>query len=644
MPIATTGYNNDFARFVNFALEQSKTSVSANKSAAVARMPGAGGSAVDGASTLTGRTICAATTDKVGVFSRNIDEQKANNATRTAFLKSVADMFGGAERIPPSVKSALKLGDYDRGKPLTARRIIAVKVAVDAEKASWAEKSKPINPDYVSTYMDTEVLAGKSLTPSEQEMINNAVPLLLVGKPELAGAKDSVAMALKELTTEGTPANRLMKYGGCFTQSGSNFKEGLELLEQFNDWFGNVMSEINAADDDNLSHSECMTTTARCLAGSAQNIGCKNFLEKMVFEDLAINPGRIKPTNEETFGMQHNPVMRFFASGLSNSQNGTLLHMNPAQRAVICDALDVLLPRLDDFTSGPVAQPKHPERIVSRILLKFDAVLALHSSGQLTAASLEKALYSGIDLGEGKTPLERMNNFYDGEENLFEQAFVDEQSTDPEVKNKAIMLKIAYLRSESTGLTIDEDVNMMSQGEEPAILPAYVPYSASMANLDGTDRNAVEQLAADICRPEPIEDYKNDKLYVTRFSVKFGTGEETTFPSTVDEGERNRHAGGIRENVRAMTNGRSAQTASVLFMMTQSGLYSLRHGFPALGIKTTEHTGVKMHLTRNDDTGDITIAYHSVDNSPLNYHWTATVNPSGSLSMTPVVVDGRNNA
>lgn len=39
-------------------------------------------------------------------------------------------MFGGEAKIPKSVKKAMLLDDYGTGKPLTARRILAVKAAI----------------------------------------------------------------------------------------------------------------------------------------------------------------------------------------------------------------------------------------------------------------------------------------------------------------------------------------------------------------------------------------------------------------------------------------------------------------------------------------------------------------------------------
>ena len=69
---------------------------------------------------LAGRTITAATADSVkGFFHwRRADADKlANNETRAIFKQAIIDMFGGESNIPKSVKDAMKLGDYGKGKP-----------------------------------------------------------------------------------------------------------------------------------------------------------------------------------------------------------------------------------------------------------------------------------------------------------------------------------------------------------------------------------------------------------------------------------------------------------------------------------------------------------------------------------------------
>lgn len=65
------------------------------------------------------------------IFFRVPSNKAVNNEVRTIFRASIIRMFGGETHIPASVKSAMKLGDYDKGRPLTARRILAVQSALE---------------------------------------------------------------------------------------------------------------------------------------------------------------------------------------------------------------------------------------------------------------------------------------------------------------------------------------------------------------------------------------------------------------------------------------------------------------------------------------------------------------------------------
>ena len=132
--------NVQFREFVQFAESQANP----GKSEAIARL--AGGSA------LAGRTIIASGSDHVrhwynlwkgGHSASNVAE---NNDARALFREAVFSMFGGVDKVPESVKTAMKLEDYDQGKPLTARRIIAVRDAIlqvaDDVKAGTIDRPK----------------------------------------------------------------------------------------------------------------------------------------------------------------------------------------------------------------------------------------------------------------------------------------------------------------------------------------------------------------------------------------------------------------------------------------------------------------------------------------------------------------------
>ena len=82
----------------------------------------------------SGLTIAKGTGDKAYLLTRRSDADKtANDNVRAAFKDAVSGLFGGFDKIPQSVKNVMKLGDYGKGRPLTARRIEAVKMAVVQE-------------------------------------------------------------------------------------------------------------------------------------------------------------------------------------------------------------------------------------------------------------------------------------------------------------------------------------------------------------------------------------------------------------------------------------------------------------------------------------------------------------------------------
>ena len=76
----------------------------------------------------------------VGNLFRSRWDEVANDTARKLFLNAVTRMFGGRQHIPESVWKAINLQDYGRGAPLTARRIMAVKAAVDAHLSAPPDK------------------------------------------------------------------------------------------------------------------------------------------------------------------------------------------------------------------------------------------------------------------------------------------------------------------------------------------------------------------------------------------------------------------------------------------------------------------------------------------------------------------------
>jgi len=124
MPLGINGYNDAFKAFTDFATQ-------AKGGSTIAQIGGEKNT-VAGTGPLAGRTIVAKTGfDFVGNVGRRLASRDVNNAVRDLFKQAIADMFGGPDKIPESVRDAMKLSDFGKGRPLSARRILAVKTAVD---------------------------------------------------------------------------------------------------------------------------------------------------------------------------------------------------------------------------------------------------------------------------------------------------------------------------------------------------------------------------------------------------------------------------------------------------------------------------------------------------------------------------------
>ena len=202
MALDVNGYNSVFKGFVDFAQRRAD----AGKGTAVV-------TASLKQDPLDGRQIMALKTSR----------------TDSVFRNAVADMFGGESKIPAEVKKAMLLSDYDSGKPLTARRILAVKQAIDANGVAKARSARIQLETFRSPEVRTAALGMGYMEPELRKLARAAHFYA-----EAKGVSEMEAM--REVGRPGSEANRLMNYGGRFLKSASNFQDGLRLLSQFSDW------------------------------------------------------------------------------------------------------------------------------------------------------------------------------------------------------------------------------------------------------------------------------------------------------------------------------------------------------------------------------------------------------------------------
>ena len=226
--------NMQFAAFVNFA----NSSPNAAKSTAIAAL---GADKADGGDALAGRKISPKPgNDYVGKLSRSDELKAVNNEVRAVFKAAVAEMFGGEDNIPASVKNVMKLGDYNKGKPLTARRIIAVNNAIEKLKVG----SFTLKDAFAAGRFEGE------LKKKAEDAGHNAKDFkkLNIGANLLAKATGMpLRSALLEIMDKSSAAYACLKCGPLYTGSVADFKKGLAEFEKFKSLQNDLIADTRHA-------------------------------------------------------------------------------------------------------------------------------------------------------------------------------------------------------------------------------------------------------------------------------------------------------------------------------------------------------------------------------------------------------------
>ena len=587
-----------FDAFVSFA----RTQEAAGKEKAVARVE----TSVQGG--LETRTIKRASGDWVGVGPGRLGSLKdANNVARDLFRKAVADMFGGENHIPESVKEAMKLHDYGKGKPLTARRILAVKTAIDADGTFDKNLGTFDNAD-------AEAFAkARGWSNAELPKVARAAHFLSV-----ATGMDEFT-SIVQLSTPGSRENRLLNYGGRFMENATNFKDGLRLMDSFGEWFkglGEPGGEQTPSKI-NVSHG---VAEARHRAG----------FERIVFEFIA-NNDKIDITShdsEAVFGMKNNAASRFVGLMMHTSCLSTLMNVPPKERNVIFDTF-CQLTELADGAQDKKGAGSHSlasysaSAVLRRALWHMDELAALRDKGQLTAQNIFKTCFPDMPkpaVCNGAA----INKFLNDIDSQVYKRF----STDKTGKLGRVGNAVSF-----SGLPLKDILDAIDSGR-PVPKPKYTSGGeAALSDISATADGARLSLHGDLIRPSGFA-MKGEVLStgIQGFGFDFPGKERIFTNGTFGKGNINTVLDNI-ENLCGKPHVR--QTQAVMTALSQSGISERMMELSKHGIKADEHSPVDFTLARDDETGDVTIRCSSPKSLPFAFEWTVTIGVDGKSAASP---------
>ncbi len=635
MALDINGYNSAFKSFVDFAEEK----CAKKETTAIA-------DATLESSTLEGRRIVAVTDaqgDSLHKWFRGQTRTTANDRTRRLFMNAVADMFGGESKIPKSVRKAMILSDYGEGKPLTARRIMAVKVAIDADGTMKARGMKEAWAEIDATYgrfmhEETETAAlADGFTRGELKNLAKAVNFLRAANPGM-----SEMDAYREVSTPHSKSNRLFQYGGIFLRSSDDFARGLQLLDDFKAWHdGLVQFKKNHAGGLKVDFRHADTPTKLnfgshiALSGSAAE-----GLETFVFMEIAGNPNAdLSKTGEDLFGYANNAAMRACIRGLDSRASGTLISLPTKVRHTLYAAFDALITSAKNVKQAEAQSRMHKFDLkldynllfIARVVKNFAALDAKLATGPLTAKDVIEICYPEIK-NPARYNLRTINEFT----NTFEEA-IEEQCGE-------MAITAVLDRMYASGCTLEEAIDSFNNSKPLPALPHVAGHSFKYAeHRSGGEK----QMVADLSR---VHNYgKADKdgqgIDGTHLLEEADYKNTMTFPDgeTVVTSPRAEHAGGLArsvEKVRALCGkGHTLQMNAVAYSLTQSANGPLNHALGKYGVYASEHVALNYELSKDNETGAVTIRYSNPPALPIKFSWTTTVGVDGHCSSTLIAIE-----
>ena len=429
----------------------------------------------------------------------------------------------------------------------------------------------------------------------------------------------SDADALRKTLDPASPERRLFQYGGRFTASADNFKAGLKLMDTFKAWFENTAANVKARNCNTPTEKNAGTTFLT-------KAGLKGF-EKFVFEDIAIDPtfNLAAPDPEKAFGIENNKAMNFFARGNGSGCTGTLAQLSPEKRQVVYAVFAALEPPRTEANTGGTNVASNAETL-ARTLRHFDEIVALKNSGKLDRAHINAVLVPDLELPPDAPP----STVSDVYITKLRAAFPRDMGKLMEASN--------YV--EQTGCTLEEALAAAEgKGPKPKTLADYSPTTMKIEDIDGTTKGGRGFMLGDFVRPENpkyLDGTRALRPEQNHFTVKIG--QETFTADGTNDGNPV-----IADRIEELCGKVHVdQASSVMRSLSQAAHQPLLPLLPQHGLKGdigTEHIPLTYTLSRNADTGAVTIRYSEPEGLPVKFHWETTVALDGSSTTTPITFD-----
>ena len=440
-------------------------------------------------------------------------------------------------------------------------------------------------------------------------------------------------------------ARRLFSYGGRFIASADGFKAGLKLMKAFPGWYAatcaqtNQMRMFGGSPPANPSVTAINAAHKQLFSPNAERA-----FERFIFEEFSVN-GALPleaADPEDVFGMEANPATRFVGRGYITSAVNTLAQIPRERRSVLYAVVDMLSPLGADRDEvlANALDPINCE-IISRVMRHYDEVARMKAEGRLTRAAFLTRFFPDIENAAGLTIQQLANYFV-----VKAYAVLNPNETE----EGRIQLGPLLLSMQTSGATFPEALDAVRAGRPLPPAPFISDVNGKLVELDGTANGGRSTMLGDLKRPRMPYAPGGRPLLAEKDNVfKIVLPNEPVLRSmsgseTGDTSERNKEITkantAIADKVAAFCGDvHLEQLGAVFFALSQAGAAPMVEGLLRHGINVNEHSPLTYALTKDAETGAITVRYSEPDGLPVHFHWETVIALDGTSTSTPFAVD-----
>ncbi|MBP5787136.1 MAG: hypothetical protein J6Y19_04920, partial [Kiritimatiellae bacterium] len=426
------------------------------------------------------------------------------------------------------------------------------------------------------------------------------------------------AAAQKAALDPKSDARRLMDYGGIFTADAKSFAKGLALIQSFGAWY-----------DDFLQSDEGKK-------GAVLTKDTKLAVEKFAFEEISANPklSLDEPDPAKLFHPSRNEAVKFIHENAMQSVSITMANMAPEKRSLVY-ALNNALDRTNpDDEHWPL-----PNTLLARVMKDPAKAAELVHSGNLTRQKIFETfmpdlLKAGLSHTstntEISTAMSNLLNYTDEQEEAVAQGDMD---LGRQITMKSVMTIDMVNRS---GESIQTCMKAAQAGKKLPAAPGMLEITSGVADATGFTDAGQKQFLGDINRPKAPMNPKTQQQLITEennvFRFKIGNQEMI---ASKDPNPDNKHNTDIAGTIANFCNEKvhPRLASGVFFALSQSGLMPLT-AITGHDYACNEHGAVTFTLSKDAQTGAVTIDYSEPEGSPVKFHWSTTIDIDGNVTST----------